>query len=114
MGVFLRFKSNQKCDTDECSSLDTCVHLQFWTLENSGQVPKQPTEELYCRVRGQGIWYSLYCLPGNVGEAATGVALTRICAFPFAVLPSFEVKLRPESPFFYVDSEDVVVNIKAM
>ncbi|XP_070776593.1 complement C3-like [Enoplosus armatus] len=29
------------------------------------------------------------------------------------VLPSFEVKLKPESPFFYVDSQDLTVNIKA-
>uniref|UniRef100_A0A4W6E0V5 Uncharacterized protein n=1 Tax=Lates calcarifer TaxID=8187 RepID=A0A4W6E0V5_LATCA len=29
------------------------------------------------------------------------------------VLPSFEVKLTPMSPFFYVDSQDLTVNIKA-
>eukprot|EP00066_Takifugu_rubripes_P006969 XP_003972135.1 PREDICTED: complement C3-like [Takifugu rubripes] len=29
------------------------------------------------------------------------------------VLPSFEVKLKPDSPFFYVDDQDLVVNIKA-
>ncbi|XP_068606604.1 complement C3 [Brachionichthys hirsutus] len=29
------------------------------------------------------------------------------------VLPSFEVKLTPVSPFFYVDSEELTVNIKA-
>ncbi|XP_037545595.1 complement C3 [Nematolebias whitei] len=29
------------------------------------------------------------------------------------VLPSFEVKLIPDSPFFYVDSEEFTVNIKA-
>ncbi|XP_070782562.1 complement C3-like [Enoplosus armatus] len=29
------------------------------------------------------------------------------------VLPSFEVKLTPESPFFYVDSQELTVNIKA-
>ena len=31
----------------------------------------------------------------------------------FSVLPSFEVKLLIESSFFYVDSEDLDVNIKA-
>uniref|UniRef100_A0A3P9MTA4 Complement C3-like n=1 Tax=Poecilia reticulata TaxID=8081 RepID=A0A3P9MTA4_POERE len=30
------------------------------------------------------------------------------------VLPSFEVTLTPGSPFFYVDSEDLTVNIKAI
>uniref|UniRef100_A0A7N8XUY0 Complement C3 n=1 Tax=Mastacembelus armatus TaxID=205130 RepID=A0A7N8XUY0_9TELE len=30
------------------------------------------------------------------------------------VLPSFEVKLTPRSPFFYVDSEELVIDIKAM
>ncbi|XP_037546422.1 complement C3-like [Nematolebias whitei] len=30
------------------------------------------------------------------------------------VLPSFEVKLSSEKPFFYVDSEDLTINIKAM
>ncbi|XP_032389036.1 complement C3 isoform X2 [Etheostoma spectabile] len=30
------------------------------------------------------------------------------------VLPSFEVKLKVESPFFYVDSQELTVNIKAM
>ncbi|XP_059191683.1 complement C3-like [Centropristis striata] len=29
------------------------------------------------------------------------------------VLPSFEVKLEPESPFYYTDSEELTVNIKA-
>ncbi|KAK1886212.1 Complement C3 [Dissostichus eleginoides] len=30
------------------------------------------------------------------------------------VLPSFEVKLNPTSPFFYVDDQELTVNIKAM
>lgn len=41
------------------------------------------------------------------------IRLMRMCAFHFAVLPSFEVKLQPESPFFYIDSQELVVNIKA-
>lgn len=41
------------------------------------------------------------------------IRLMRTCAFHFAVLPSFEVKLRPESPFFYVDSQELVINIEA-
>lgn len=41
------------------------------------------------------------------------ICLMRTCAFHFAVLPSFEVKLKPESPFFYVDSQELIVNIEA-
>lgn len=34
-------------------------------------------------------------------------------SFIFTVLPSFEVKLTPASAFFYVDAEELTVNIKA-
>lgn len=33
--------------------------------------------------------------------------------FDFSVLPSFEVKLTTERPFFYVDDQTFTVNIKA-
>lgn len=32
----------------------------------------------------------------------------------FSVLPTFEVKLLAKNNFFYVDSEDLKINIKAM
>lgn len=38
---------------------------------------------------------------------------TKVNPFNFSVLPSFEVKLTLETPFFYVDSEEFIVNIKA-
>lgn len=33
-------------------------------------------------------------------------------SFQFLVLPSFEVKLTPSSPFFYVDSKELVIDIR--
>lgn len=40
------------------------------------------------------------------------------CAFNFgaffSVLPSFEVKLTPESTFFHVNNNELIINIKAM
>lgn len=57
---------------------------------------------------------ALLCARKCVGTVThTAICLMRTCAFHFAVLPSFEVKLNPESPFFYVDSQELVVNIKA-
>lgn len=39
---------------------------------------------------------------------------TQLNTFTFSVLPSFEVKLTPVSQFFYVDSQELTVNIKAV
>ena len=41
------------------------------------------------------------------------INLLDLIHFHFLVLPSFEVKLTPSSSFFYVDSPDLTINIKA-
>ena len=43
----------------------------------------------------------------------TNLVWTQKNAFNFSVLPSFEVKLTPLTAFFYVDDQELTVNIKA-
>lgn len=39
--------------------------------------------------------------------------LTQVLPFPLAVLPSFEVSLRPQKAFFYVNDDSLSVDIEA-
>lgn len=65
-------------------------------------------------LRSKNTVKALLCARKCFGIAThPAICLMRTCAFHFAVLPSFEVKLKPESPFFYVDSKELIVNIEA-
>lgn len=93
-----------------CSSLCLCVQPRI--MESGGKVRQQLTAELLCRVRSKGIWQVLLYLT-MIFKMFTFFQNEDINIFKCSVLPSFEVKLSSLTPFFYVDSPELTINIKA-